>query len=134
MSSPDAAALVVEYLRAQDHLAGVTVASGRPADPAAQTPLLLVEAIGELPRSRMPWARSRRMRIGLQAWAGPEAAEALQVLRKALAALYAARAVALPDGGRIDRVEPRGEPTEVPDPNLAANVHRMVATVEVTVR
>src|SRR4029079_15782039 len=100
MSPPDAAALVVEYLRAQDHLAGVTVASERPVDPAAETPLLLVESIGELPRSRMPWARSRRMRIGLQAWAGPEATEALQLLRKALAALYAARAVARPAGGR----------------------------------
>jgi hypothetical protein len=134
MPSPDAAALVVEYLRAQDHLAGVTVATGRPTDVPSRVPLLLVEAVGELPRSRMPWARTRRTKVGLQAWAGPGAGEALQLLRKALAALYAARMVAMPDGARIDRVEASGEPTEVPDPAAGAGVHRMIVLVEVTVR
>src|SRR5258706_7906194 len=107
MPPPDAAALVVEYLRAQDHLIGVTVATGRPEDLSAQTPLLLVESIEDLPRSRLPWARTRRTRIGLQAWAGPESADVLKLLRKALAALYAARAVTMPDGACIDPVEAR---------------------------
>src|SRR5437868_566827 len=72
MSPPDAVALVVEYLRAQEHLEGVTVATGRPDNVSAEAPLLLVETIEELPSSRMPWARVHRTKVGLQAWAGPE--------------------------------------------------------------
>ena len=131
---PDAVALVVEYLRAQEYLEGVTVATGRPADVSTQVPLLLVETIEELPRSRMPWARVSRTKVGLQAWAGPEPAEAVLLVRRAIAALLAARAVTMPAGRRIERVEARGEPVEAPDPAAGEDVHRMVAIVEVSVR
>lgn len=134
MSPPDAVALVVEYLRAQEYLEGVTVATGRPDDVSAQAPLLLVEAIEELPRSRMPWARVSRTKVGLQAWAGPEVGEAVLVLQRAIAALLAARAVTMPAGRRIERVETRGEPVEAPDPAAGEGVHRMIAIIEVAVR
>jgi hypothetical protein len=135
MPPPDVVVLVASYLRAQDHLAGVTVATGhRPDDVRAKLPLLLVEAVAHLPRSRLPWARTHRMCIGISAWAGPEPAAVLRLIRGALAALLAARAVTMPGGGRIDRVEPRGGPEGVPDPAAGEGVHRMVATVDVTLR
>lgn len=137
MPPPDAVRLVAEYLRAQDHLAGVTVVTGvagHPEDRPESMPLLLVESIDESPPSRLPWARTRRTRIGIQAWATPGADEALRILRGALAALYSARAVVMPDGARIDRVEAGAEPTEVPIVPATSDAHRAVATVEVTFR
>ena len=136
MSLPDAVDLVVEYLRAQEHLAEVAVSAGRPEHLVAGAPALIVERIADVPPSRLPWARTRRTKLGIQAWVTAEGAAALRVLHGALAALYAARAVTMPGGGRIERVAALGDPTEVPDTDTGtgAGVHRAVATIEVTVR
>jgi hypothetical protein len=134
MSPPDAVALVVEYLRAQEYLKGVTVATEMPEDVPGKVPLLLVEVLEELPPSRMPWARVRRTKVGLQAWAGPELGEARLLMRRALATLLAARAVTMPAGQRIERVAVRGEPVDVPGSTAGEDVHRVVAIVEVAAR
>ncbi len=131
VAQPDAVVLVVAYLRAQHHLSGATLVTERPDDLAGSLPVLLVEAVGEPARSRLPWARQTRWRIGLQAWAEQEQVE--QFIYGALTALFAARGVRLPDGGRIVRVDPAAEPTEVPDRKVAAGVRRVVTTVDVSV-
>jgi len=133
----DAVALVVSYLRAQDHLAGVTVLGERPADAADRAPLLVIEQLEELPAGRL-WRRVRRYRLGMQAWASPDAdilaegepelgtAPALVLIRQALVALLAARAVEMPGGEQLDRVGLRGEPVGLPG--------RAAAVVDVAVR
>ncbi|MEV4137406.1 hypothetical protein AB0J72_35170 [Dactylosporangium sp. NPDC049742] len=131
VAQPDAVGLVVAYLRAQHHLSDATLVTSRPANPTSDPAVLLVEAVGEPVRSRLPWARQTRWRIGLQAWAAPDRAEA--VVYGALTALLAARGVRLPEGGRIVRVDPAAQPTEVPDRNAGADVRRVVATVDVLV-
>ncbi|MFF5227038.1 hypothetical protein [Dactylosporangium sp. NPDC000521] len=129
VAQPDAVGLVVAYLRAQHHLSDTTLVTSRPADLGSDLPVLLVEAVGEPVRSRLPWARQVRRRIGLQAWAAPDRVEA--VVYGALTALLAARGVRLPEGGRIIRVDPAAEPAEVPDRNAGDGVRRVVATVDV---
>ena len=131
VAQPDAVGLVVAYLRAQHHLSGATLVTRRPDDLTGVLPVLLVEAVGEPARSRLPWARQVRWRIGLQVWAEGDQAEAL--IYGALTALFAARGVRLPEGGRIVRVDPAAEPTEVPDRKAADGVRRVVATVDVSV-
>jgi hypothetical protein len=127
----DAVGLVVAYLRAQHHLSGATLVTERPADLGRSLPVLLVEAVGEPARSRLPWARQVRWRIGLQAWA--EADQVEKFIYGALTALFAARGVRLPEGGRIMRVDPAAEPTEVPDRKISDGVRRVVTTVDVSV-
>ncbi|GAA2614510.1 hypothetical protein GCM10010399_51660 [Dactylosporangium fulvum] len=129
---PDAVALVMAYLGAQEHLAGVTLVTTRPDDVVDAAPVLLVEAVGEPVASRMPWARAVRWHLGLQVWA--EQDDAAQIARGALTALLAARGVRLPDGGRIVRADPAAEPMEVPDRKLSDGLRRVVATVDVSVR
>jgi len=131
---PDPVALVVTYLRGHPSLTGVTVGTLRPADLAARLPFLLVERVGgasTLPTWR-PGPILDRAGIGLHGWAGPNLADTRAVIGQALAALYAARAVALP-GGSIARITPLGGPITVPDPGAGEHVHRQIATVEVTV-
>ena len=130
-AQPDAVGLVVAYLRAQHHLSGATLVTRRPDDLTGVLPVLLVEAVGEPARSRLPWARQVRWRIGLQVWAEGDQAEAL--IYGALTALFAARGVRLPEGGRIVRVDPAAEPTEVPDRKAAAGGRRVVAPGGVSV-
>ncbi|MET7420984.1 hypothetical protein [Dactylosporangium sp. NPDC005555] len=131
VAQPDAVGLVVSYLRAQHHLSAATLVTARPEDLGGELPVLLVEAVGEPVRSRLPWARQARWRIGLQAWAEPDRVEAF--IYGALTALLAARGVRLPGGGRIVRVDPAAEPTEVPDRKAGDAVSRVVATVDVSI-
>lgn len=131
VAQPDAVGLVVAYLRAQHHLSDATLVTARPDDLAERVPILLVEAVGEPTRSRLPWARQARWRIGLQAWAAPDQVE--QFIYGVLTALLAARGVRLPGGGRIVRVDPAAEPTEVPDRKVGGDVRRVVTTVDVSV-
>jgi hypothetical protein len=129
---PDAIALVVAYLRAQHHLADVTLVTTRPEDVAGRVPLLLVEVVGEPVVSRLPWARSVRWHLGLQVWAPEEFAT--KIVHGALTALLAARGVRLPEGGRIVRVDPAAEPTEIPDRKVGDDLRRVVTTIDVSVR
>ncbi|GAA3223263.1 hypothetical protein GCM10010532_054450 [Dactylosporangium siamense] len=131
VAQPDAVGLVVAYLRAQHHLSGATLVTERPDDLTGNLPVLLVEAVGEPARSRLPWARQVRWRIGLQAWA--EADQVERFIYGALTALLAARGVRLPEGGRIVRIDPAAEPTEVPDRKAAEGVLRVVTTIDVLV-
>jgi hypothetical protein len=131
VAQPDAVVLVVSYLRAQHHLSDATLVTERPEHLSGASPVLLVEVVGEPVRSRLPWARQVRWRIGLQAWAAPDRVE--KVVYGALTALLAARGVRLPEGGRIVRVDPAAEPTEVPDRKAGADVRRVVTTVDVSV-
>ena len=131
VTQPDAVGLVVAYLRAQHHLSGATLVTRRPEDLTGSLPVLLVEAVGEPVRSRLPWARQVRWRVGLQVWARDDQAEAL--VYGALTALLAARGVRLPESGRIVRVDPAAEPTEVPDRRATDGVRRVVTTVDVSV-
>ncbi|MFB9179475.1 hypothetical protein ACFFX1_15165 [Dactylosporangium sucinum] len=129
---PDAVALVVAYLRAQEHLTGVTVVTARPDDVAAGVPVLLVEPVGDPVTSRMPWARRARWHLGLQVWA-PDG-EAREIAHGALTALVAARDVRMPDGGRIVRADPAADPVDIPDRRAGNGVQRVVATFDVAVR
>jgi hypothetical protein len=131
VAQPDAVGLVVAYLRAQHHLSDATLVTERPEDLGGELPVLLVEAVGEPVRSRLPWARQVRWRIGLQAWAPPDQVETF--IYGALTALLAARGVRLPEGGRIVRVDPAAEPMEVPDRKVGADIRRVVTTVDVSV-
>ncbi|WP_238006175.1 hypothetical protein KZZ52_51445 [Dactylosporangium sp. AC04546] len=128
---PDAVALVVAYLRAQEHLADVAVVTARPDNVAGRVPVLLVEAVGAPAASRMPWARRVHWHLGLQVWAAD--GEATGIARGALTALVAARDVRMPVGGRIVRADPAAEPIDIPD-RQAGDVQRVVATVDVAVR
>lgn len=132
---PDVVPLVVAYLRGQSLLAGVTVGARRPSDLASLLPFVLVERVGAMPRQRRFGLTRRvdRARVGLQVWARPREGDALAVARAALATLYAARGVSLPDG-TITRVDALGDPVSAPDAAVNGNVFRMVAMVEVTVR
>ncbi|MGI5182443.1 hypothetical protein ACQEVZ_39850 [Dactylosporangium sp. CA-152071] len=129
---PDAVALVVSYLRGQEHLAGVTVVTARPHDITGPDPVLLVEPVGDPVRSRMPWARRERWHLGLHAWA-PEG-EATVIAYGALTALAAAWGVCIPDAGRIVRADPSAGPHDVPDGRVGDGVRRAVATFDVVVR
>src|SRR5262249_40142649 len=129
---PDAVALVLAYLRAQHHLGDVTLVTSRPEHVDRQAPVLLVEAVGAPVTSRLPWARSVRWHLGLQVWARAESA--MKIIHGALTALLAARGVRLQDGGRIIRVDPAAEPTEVPDRKVGEDLRRIVTTVDVSVR
>jgi hypothetical protein len=91
-----------------------------------------VEVVGEPVVSRLPWARSVRWHLGLQVWAPAELAP--KIVQGALTALLAARGVRLPEGGRIVRVDPAAEPTEIPDRKVGEDLRRVVTTIDVSVR
>ena len=129
---PDAVALVLAYLRAQQHLGDVTVVTSRPERLDKQVPLLLIEVVGKPVASRLPWARSVRWHLGIQVWAQAESAK--KIIHGVLTALLAARQVRLPDGGQIVRVDPSADPTEIPDRKVGEDLRRIVATVDVSVR
>lgn len=130
---PDTDAVVLRALR--EYLIGYTFGTLRPADLHDRLPYVLVTRIGGgagLPSWRASAAHVDRATFTLQAWAGPELADARRVCRQCLHTLAALRGVLV---GPVTVVAARivSGPVRVPDPSIPDGVHRVAGSVALTV-